>query len=125
VNKTSEDLSERQRLRQGLTVKYREQADIVRLYGVPSAEKKDEIMLLRKELAKVDKMSIGKDDDRTKGPKRSQMPLKFSRPCAYPECTNTLPAKTKSLKYRKRHYCSEKCAHADAVEPQKKKTAKT
>lgn len=114
MSKVSEVLTERQRLRQELTLKYREQADIVRLYGVPSAEKTEGIMLLRKELAKVDKMSIGKDDDRKIGPKRSPIPLKFARPCTYPECTNIIPAKTKSLKYRKQHYCSEKCAWADA-----------
>lgn len=125
MNKVPEALRERQRLRQELTVKYREQADIVRLYGIPSAQKKEDIMLLRRDLAKVDKMSIGKDDDRTKGPRRSPKPLKFSRPCDYPKCTNTLPAKTKSLKYRRRYYCSEKCAYADAGGPQKTMTAKT
>lgn len=114
MNMTPEALRERQRLRQELTVKYREQADIVRLYGVSSAEKTAEIMLLRKLLAKVDKMSIGKDDDRTQGPRRSPIPLKFARPCTYPECSNIIPAKTKSLKYRRQHYCSEKCAWADA-----------
>ncbi|WP_342480087.1 hypothetical protein NST07_20775 [Paenibacillus sp. FSL L8-0340] len=109
-----EKLKERNRLRSELTTKYRKQADVIRLYGIPSTAINQEIKELRAELKKVDKKSVGKDDDRTKAPRRSPKRKKAPWRCANSDCYKIMPSIEKSLTFNKRHYCCQSCAQSDA-----------
>jgi hypothetical protein len=118
-------LIERKRLRNELTVTYRKQANHVQQFINPSVEISRDINQLRIDLKKVDRRSIGKDDDRKKNPRRSPRPKRTNWRCAYPDCEKSMPPGTAAINYKRRHYCSEECAYKDAGAPQDSITAKT
>lgn len=118
-------LAERKRLRHELTIAYRSQAEYVCKFNDPSLGIANHISDLRKELMKVDRWSIGKEDTHQKPPRRSARPKETHWHCAFPDCDKPMPPGTAAVKYKKRNYCSEKCAYADAEPTKKSITAKT
>ncbi|WP_438497121.1 hypothetical protein [Paenibacillus sp. IHBB 3054] len=99
--------SERHRLRKALNVQYRKQADVIRLYGIPSAQIAGQIKKLLEELKAY--------DEKPSKPEKSRNPRRLKRPwyCSNPECDNTIPDGKEKIMLKKRHYCSHKCAFMD------------
>lgn len=113
------DPVERKQLRKDLNKLYRSQANHIRLNGKASLVIKAEIEEKRKRLKIVDRKSVGHDYEdkpiesvKPRGP-RNQRRIKNSWYCSRTECENTIADDQEKIMFKRRHYCSVKCATED------------